>query len=127
MISHKYAVGDRVRLTLDRYAESSPWDIHTISRKLPAEGNVCQYRVKRVGDGQERTVSETQMEAVKAEGRASDAHFKALGAQHDLQRNPQFGCPGARRFGENRSRRSLNGESSRVWIARGKRRSHIQA
>jgi hypothetical protein len=87
MISHKYAVGDRVRLTLDRYAESSPWDIHTISRKLPAEGNVCQYRVKRVGDGQERTVSETQMEAVKAEGRASDAHFKALGAQHDLQRS----------------------------------------
>jgi hypothetical protein len=27
------------------------------------------------------------MEAVKAEGRASDAHFKALGAQHDLQRS----------------------------------------
>ena len=59
MVSHKFAVGDRVRLTLDRYAESSPLDIHTISRKLPAEGNVCQYRVKRVGDGQERTVSET--------------------------------------------------------------------
>ena len=59
MVSHKFAVGDRVRLTLDRYAESSPWDIHTISRKLPAEGNICQYRVKRVGDGQERTVSET--------------------------------------------------------------------
>ena len=58
MVSHKFAVGDRVRLTLDRYAESSPWDIHTISRKLPAEANVCQYRVKRVGDGQERTVSE---------------------------------------------------------------------
>ena len=92
MVSHKFAVGDRVRLTLDRYAESSPWDIHTISRKLPAEGNVCQYRVKRVGDGQERTVSETQMEAVKAEGRAGDAHFKALEAQHDLQRSAQFGC-----------------------------------
>ena len=87
MVSHKFAVGDRVRLTLDRYAESSPWDIHTISRKLPAEGNICQYRVKRVGDGQERTVSETQMEGVKAEARAGDSHFKALGAQHDLQRN----------------------------------------
>ena len=86
MVSHKFAVGDRVRLTLDRYAESSPWDIHTISRKLPAEGNICQYRVKRVGYGQERTVSENQMEAVKAEGRAGDAHFKALEAQHDLQR-----------------------------------------
>ena len=72
MVSHKFAVGDRVRLTLDRYAESSPSDIHTISRKLPAETNVCQYRVKRVGDGQERTVSEPQMVAVKAEIRAAD-------------------------------------------------------
>ena len=70
MVSHKFGVGNRVRLTLDRYAESSPWDIHTISRKLPAEANVCQYRVKRVGDGQERTVSEHQMVAVGAEDRA---------------------------------------------------------
>jgi hypothetical protein len=86
MVSHKFAVGDRVRLTLDRYAESSPWDIHTISRKLPAEANVCQYRVKRVGDGQERTVSEPQMVAVKAEGRTADSHFKTIEAQQDTQR-----------------------------------------
>jgi hypothetical protein len=86
MVSHKFAVGERVRLTLDRYAESSPWDIHTISRKLPAEANVCQYRVKRVGDGQERTVSEPQMVAVKAEGRAADSHFKTIEAQHDTAR-----------------------------------------
>ena len=87
MVSHKFAVGDRVRLTLDRYAESSPWDIHTISRKLPAEANVCQYRVKRVGDGQERTVSEHQMVAVRRRGRAGDAHFKAPGPSHDPQRS----------------------------------------
>ena len=87
MVSHKFAVGDRVRLTLDRYAESSPWDIHTISRKLPAEGNICQYRVKRVGDGQERTVSETQMEAVKAEAtRRRLRTSRRSSAQHDLQR-----------------------------------------
>jgi len=87
MVSHKFAVGDRVRLTLDRYAESNPWDIHTISRRLPAEANVCQYRVKRVGDSQERTVSEPQMVPVKAETRPADAHFKAVEAQSDLQRN----------------------------------------
>lgn len=86
MVSHKFAVGDRVRLTLERHAESSPWDIHTISRKLPAEANVWQYRVKRVGDGQERTVSEPQMVAVKAEGRTADSHFKAIEAQQDTQR-----------------------------------------
>lgn len=88
MVLHKFSVGDRVRLTLDRYVESSPWDIHTISRKLPAEANVCQYRVKRVGDGQERTVSEHQVQivSVTAEGRAGAAHFKALEAQQDLQR-----------------------------------------
>jgi hypothetical protein len=86
MASHKFAVGDRVRLTLERYAESNPWDIHTISRRLPAEANVCQYRVKRVGDGQERTVSEPQMVSVKAEGRAADAHFKAVEAQQGVQR-----------------------------------------
>jgi len=86
MVSHKFAVGDRVRLTLDRYAESSPWDIHTISRKLPAEANVCQYRVKRVGDGQERTVSEHQVVAVKTEPTARDLYSKALEAQQDAER-----------------------------------------
>ena len=86
MVSHKFAVGDRVRLTLDRYAESSPWDIHTISRKLPAEANIWQYRVKRLGDGQERTVSEPQMVAVKAEGRTAGSHFKTIEAQQDTPR-----------------------------------------
>jgi hypothetical protein len=84
MVSHKFGVGNRVRLTLDRYAESSPWDIHTISRKLPAEANVCQYRVKRVGDGQERTVSEHQMVAVGAEDRGT--RTQAPEPSHDPQR-----------------------------------------
>ena len=86
MVSHKFAVGDRVRLTLDRYVESSPLDIHTISRKLPAEANVCQYRVKRVSDGQERTVTEQQITAVRPDGNGVDAHVRALEAQRDLQR-----------------------------------------
>ena len=85
MVSHKFTVGDRVRLTLDRYVESSPADIHTVSRKLPAEANVCQYRVKRVGDGQERTVSENQVTAVAGEARAGAVHAQAI----DTQRAPR--------------------------------------
>lgn len=72
MVSHQFRVGDRVRLTLDRSAESSPRDVHTVSRLLPVEAKVCHYRVKRVGDGQERTVSESQMVPVGSEMRAVD-------------------------------------------------------
>jgi hypothetical protein len=88
MVSHKFGVGNRVRLTLDRYAESSPWDIHTISRKLPAEANVCQYRVKRVGDGQERTVSEHQMVAVGAEDRGARTQVQAPEPSQERSRDP---------------------------------------
>jgi len=69
MVSHQFRVGDRVRLNLDRSAESGPRDVHTVSRLLPVESRVCHYRVKRVGDGQERTVSEPQMVAVGSEMR----------------------------------------------------------
>jgi hypothetical protein len=90
MVSHKFAVGDRVTLDLGRNSESSPWDIHTISRRLPAEANVCQYRVKRVGDGQERTVSEPQMTAVKADTRPGAGHFKTPEAPPDPPRPRMF-------------------------------------
>jgi hypothetical protein len=86
MASHKFSVGDRVRLTLDRYVESSPADVHTISRKLPAEANIYHYRVKRVGDGQERTVSESQVTVVAREGRAGAIHAQAIDTQRPLPR-----------------------------------------
>lgn len=57
----KYVTGDKVRLLLDRYASEHPADVYTISRELPPMNNVWQYRVKRVGDGQERAVSEQQL------------------------------------------------------------------
>jgi hypothetical protein len=59
--ARKFAVGDQVRLLLDNYANDSPADVYTISRALPAMANVWEYRVKRVGDGQERAVSEQQL------------------------------------------------------------------
>jgi hypothetical protein len=61
MEPHKYAIGDRVRLRLDNYVNGNPADVYTISRAFPALANVWQYRVKRAGDGQERTVGEQQL------------------------------------------------------------------
>ena len=61
MEGRKFAIGDRVRLRLDKYANDNPADIYTISRALPATANIWQYRVKRVGDGQERAVNEQQL------------------------------------------------------------------
>jgi hypothetical protein len=61
MPTHKFAVGDRVRLVVSKYAGDVPPGIYTISRKLPIEANVCQYRVKHVQDGHERVVQESQL------------------------------------------------------------------
>ena len=57
----KFAVGEQVRLLLDSYQNNNPADVYTVSRALPAAANVWQYRVKRVGDGQERAVNEQQL------------------------------------------------------------------
>ncbi len=61
MEARKFAIGDQVRLRLDSYTNENPADVYTISRALPAMSNVWQYRVKRVGDGQERAVNEQQL------------------------------------------------------------------
>ena len=61
MKPRKFAVGNRVRLLLEHHAADSPADVHEVSRMLPAQAGVWQYRVKRIGDGQERAVSEPQL------------------------------------------------------------------
>ena len=61
MEARKFSIGDQVHLRLDSYTNDSPADIYTISRALPALANLWQYRVKRVGDGQERAVNEMQL------------------------------------------------------------------
>ena len=61
MEPRKFAIGDQVRLAFDHYAEDNPVDLYTVARALPAMANIWQYRVKRVGDGQERAVSEQQL------------------------------------------------------------------
>lgn len=66
MVSHKFAVGDRVQLIVDKYAGDVPPGIYMISRRLPVEANICQYRVKHTQDGHERVVQESQMVAALA-------------------------------------------------------------
>ena len=61
METRKFALGDQVRVRLDSYNSENPADVYTVSRVLPVLANVWQYRVKRVGDGQERAVNENQL------------------------------------------------------------------
>ena len=61
METRKFAIGDQVRLRLDSHINENPTDVYTISRELPAMANVWQYRVKRLGDSQERAVNEEQL------------------------------------------------------------------
>jgi hypothetical protein len=83
MEARKFSIGDRVRLRLDRSANESPADIYTVSRALPAMANAWQYRVKRVGDGQERAVSEEQLAKAGFEALSSQS---MADAQQDMQR-----------------------------------------
>ena len=53
MESHRYTVGARVRMTLHHDPLGSRLDIYTVSRLLPPDARMCQYRVKRIPDGQE--------------------------------------------------------------------------
>lgn len=82
MAAHKFAVGVRVRVSLDTTASHNPMDVYTISCTLPAQGNVWQYRVKREGDGQERAVNESQLVMVSQQ-LTDRTQFEA---QRNLQR-----------------------------------------
>jgi hypothetical protein len=83
MASRKFAIGARVRLSLDTSLNHNPQDVYAISRMLPAQGDVWQYRVKREGDGVERTVSETQLVKVTWEQPPDRTQIEA---QQDIQR-----------------------------------------
>jgi hypothetical protein len=63
MVAHKFAVGDRVRFIGSRFDGDVPAGVYTIVRRLPVEGNVCQYRVRHLEDGHERVMRENQIEA----------------------------------------------------------------
>jgi hypothetical protein len=83
MASRKFVVSDRVRLSLDTSLNHNPQDVYTVSRILPAQANVWQYRVKRDGDGQERAVGESQLVTVTPE---QPTGRNEIEAQRDIQR-----------------------------------------
>jgi hypothetical protein len=79
----KFTLGDRVQVRLDRHStDSSARDIYTVSRMLPAQANVWQYRVTRVSDNRERVVEENQLSRIPP---ASTVR-SAVENQQDLQR-----------------------------------------
>lgn len=83
----KFKIGDRVQVRLDTLAtDSNPRDIYTISQTLPAQANVWQYRVKRVGDNQERAVSENQLSNLAFVSTAKIQNEVQQDFQQDLQR-----------------------------------------
>jgi hypothetical protein len=59
-------------------AINNPQDVYAISRMLPADANVWHYRVKRVSDGQERAVSESQILRVMVEDAAVASLFRVF-------------------------------------------------
>jgi len=61
MAVHKFSVGQTVRLSPQRYGESSVAGSHTIVRRLPEQGDTPQYRIKAEVDGRERVVLEHQL------------------------------------------------------------------
>jgi hypothetical protein len=105
METRKFGIGDQVRIRLDSYNSENPADVYTISRVLPVAANVWQYRVKRVGDGQERAVNETQLSKA-ALGTYSQ------GSAVDMQRDAQ------------RVRNARAAERARVALTRPERNEH---
>lgn len=61
MITHKFAVGQNVEFRPGRYDLNIPHGIYSVVRRLPAEGNEPQYRVKNERDGHERIMRESQL------------------------------------------------------------------
>ena len=62
MATHKFAVGQTVRFSPDRYQEpATKGGLFKIVRLLPEAGGVLQYRVKSEIGGHERVVQEDQL------------------------------------------------------------------
>jgi hypothetical protein len=61
MSAHKFAVGQTVRFSPDRYPGGARPGSFKIVRLLPEAASVLQYRVKSQVDGHERVVREDQL------------------------------------------------------------------
>ncbi|MGH7039197.1 MAG: hypothetical protein ACREE4_21180 [Stellaceae bacterium] len=61
MSSHKFAIGQSVRFSPDRYQQALKTERFKVTRLLPEADNQLQYRVKCEKDGHERVVREDQL------------------------------------------------------------------
>ena len=61
MAIHQFAVGQTVYFSPDRQQDSSGRGKFKITRLLPEDINVPQYRIKHLVDGHERVVREDQL------------------------------------------------------------------
>ena len=61
MSVHKFAVGQTVRFSLDRYPGGASPGTSKVVSLLPEAASVLQYRVKSQLDGHERVVREDQL------------------------------------------------------------------
>jgi hypothetical protein len=61
MSEYKFAVGQTVRFSPDRYQERTSQGSFKIVRLLPEAAKVLQYRVQSQADGHERVVREDQL------------------------------------------------------------------
>jgi hypothetical protein len=61
MATHKFAPGQSVRFSPDRYEDGTARGVYTIVRLLPEAGNTPQYRIKAKVDGRERIAREHQL------------------------------------------------------------------
>lgn len=61
MTTHKFAVGQQVEFRPAATDVNIPRGLYTIVRRLPVEGNTCQYRIRNVRDGHERVVVEAKL------------------------------------------------------------------
>lgn len=61
MAEHKFAVGDRVALVTNSANANVRAGVYTITRRMPASSQGCQYRAKSALDSHERVVDEAQL------------------------------------------------------------------
>lgn len=106
---HRFAVGERVQLRLALYVNGMPHDVYAILRRLPPEANICQYRVQRVLDGQERVVTENELVKMLSQEGDGQAHSRGLNAQLDLQRIRNVAARTRAQAASSRTNRGLAG------------------
>lgn len=74
MTPHKYTVGQKVKFIGFFRAQGARGD-YEITRLLPPEGTLLQYRLKALDQGQERVAREDQLDPSQGQGESQETPF----------------------------------------------------